>query len=103
MRTLGPEAPLPSFQEQPFLIQVGEDKEARAPFTPKSWTFNIPFVLLIYLCSQEMWEGGVAWEKANCEFSSCFSYKKWKFIFVSLLLCDEMSMQILKRKEVSKL
>ena len=45
MRTLGPEAPLPSFQEQPFLIQVGEDKEARAPFTPKSWTFNIPFVL----------------------------------------------------------
>lgn len=90
-------------QEQPFLIQEGEDKEAQAPFTPKSWTFNIPFVLLIYLRSQELLERRTAWEKANCEFSSCFSYKKWKFIFVSLLLCDEMSMQILKWKEISKL
>lgn len=90
-------------QEQPFLIQVGEDKEAQAPSTPESRTPNIPLVVLIYLRSQELSEGRAAWEKANCEPSSCFSYKKWKFIFVSLLLCDEMSMRILKWKDISKL
>lgn len=45
-----------SFQENSVLIQVGEEKEWRPPVTPKSWIFNIPFLLLIYLCFQELLE-----------------------------------------------
>lgn len=43
----------PSVQENPSPIQVGEEA-SRAPPAPKSWIFNISFVFLIYLCSQEL-------------------------------------------------
>lgn len=58
---------VPAFQENPFLIQVGEEEELRAPFTPKPWTFTISFVLLIYLCSQELLsaERGGKWLTVN--------------------------------------
>lgn len=72
-----------------------------APFTPKSWVFNVPFLLLIYLCFQKLLEHWVLWKKANCELHSCFSYKKWEFIFISILLCDEVSIKTLKWKEIT--
>lgn len=38
-----------------FFSDSGCGREERgAPFTPKSWTTNTPFLLLIYLCSQEL-------------------------------------------------
>lgn len=42
------------------------------------------------------------WEMANCELRSCFSYKRWKFIFILVSLC-EVRMQRFKWKEISKL
>lgn len=64
--------PTPLVSGKPFCDSGVGEEELRAPFTPKSWMdffFNIPFVLLIYLCSQELLEGRVWWEKANCELS----------------------------------
>lgn len=61
--------PTPLLSGKPFCDSGVGEEELRAPFTPKDGFFNIPFVLLIYLCSQELLEGRVWWKKANCELS----------------------------------
>lgn len=88
------------FQENPFLIQVGGGEEQRAPFTP-SWTLHTPFLLLIYLCSQELLEPRVVGK--GCELSLfCFVFRRnGSFIFISILLCAELSIEMLKWKEIS--
>lgn len=65
-----PAGPLPSphFRKTLVWFRQGKKKEWSTPFTPKPWSFNVSFVLLIYLCSQKRWDCWVWWEKASCEF-----------------------------------
>lgn len=43
--------------------------------------FDYSTLLLIYLCSQELLKDPVLWGKEG-ELRQCFSYEKWKFIFL---------------------
>lgn len=95
-----PPAP-PQLQEDPCLIP-GRGREGQGLLLLSSLGFrrlhlmaNIP---LFPGAARALSVGG----EANCELSYRFSYEKWEFIFILILLCDELSVQMWKWKKISK-
>lgn len=85
------------FQENPFLIQVGGGEEQRAPFTPVM-DFSYP----IFIANIPLFPGATRAPCGGKRLWIKFVFRRnGSFIFISILLCAELSIEMLKWKEIS--